>query len=130
MPKMASLLRRGLSGLSSYRSTPTTPSTNFSKAKNENLLFTKTDPAVDGDDCLHDCETCTVKYPRKFETDQDDKLYGNIGGWNTHLIVATGKTDWVRDVADEKGSVMEAVAKAEEPTNGVSACPSYNISRY
>lgn len=25
------------------------------------------------------------------------------------MLVATGKTDWVRDVQDEKGSVMEAV---------------------
>ncbi|THY03049.1 sucrase/ferredoxin-like family protein [Aureobasidium pullulans] len=113
MTKMASLLR----GLS-YRFNTPTPSTDFKKAKNEDALFPKTDPAVDGEDCLHDCESCSIKYPRKFEIDQDDKLYGNIGGWNTHLIVATGKTDWVRDVADEKGSVMEAVSKAEEPTNG------------
>lgn len=124
MTKMASLLRN-----LSYRFTPT-PSTEFNKAKNENLLFTKTDPAVDGEDCLKDCESCHISYPRKFEIDQDDKLYGNIGGWNTHLIVATGKTDWVRDVADEKGSVMEAVAKAEEPTNGVSGCLSYTIARH
>jgi hypothetical protein len=122
MTKMSSLLR----GLS-YRFTPT-PSSDFTKAKTEDLLFTKTDPAVDGDDCLHDCESCSIKYSRKFEIDQDDKLYGNIAGWNTHLIVATGKTDWVRDVADEKGSVMEAVAKAEEPTNGVSACTSSTIT--
>ncbi|KAG9887648.1 sucrase/ferredoxin domain protein, partial [Aureobasidium melanogenum] len=109
---MASLLRN-----LSYRFTPT-PSSEFRKAKNVDSLFTKTDPAVDGDDCLHDCESCSIKYPRKFEIDEDDKLYGNINGWNTHLIVATGKTDWVRDVSDEKGSVMEAVAKTEEPTNG------------
>lgn len=30
-------------------------------------------------------------------------------GWSTHLLIATGKSDWVRDIADEKGSVMEAV---------------------
>lgn len=45
-----------------------------------------------------------------------------MGGWDTHLVVATGKTDWVRDVADEVGSVMEAVGKLEEakkPSNGV-----------
>lgn len=81
MPKMASLLRS-----LRFTSTPSTPSTEFTKAKSEDVLFTKTDPAIDGDDCLHDCETCTVKYPRKFETDQDDKLYGNIGGWNTSTL--------------------------------------------
>ena len=37
------------------------------------------------------------------------------------MLVATGKTDWVRDVADEKGSVMEAVERGGvEPSNGVS----------
>ena len=36
------------------------------------------------------------------------------------MIIATGKTDWVRDVADEKGSVMEAVEKSGvKPANGV-----------
>lgn len=28
-----------------------------------------------------------------------------------HAIVATGKTDWLRDVKDEKGSVMMALGK-------------------
>lgn len=83
-------------------------------------LFTKTDPASDGDECLHDCESCSVKYPASFSIDEDDKLYGGVKGWSTHLIVATGKTDWVRDVTDEKGSVMEAVGKANAPENGVS----------
>lgn len=40
-------------------------------------------------------------------------------GWQTHLVVATGKTDWVRDVADEKGSIMEAVDRGSvKPSNG------------
>lgn len=83
-------------------------------------LFTKVDPAVDGEDCLHDCATCTVKYPAKFDIDREDELYGHVKGWATHLLVATGKTDWVRDVADEKGSLMEAIEKGGvEPSNGV-----------
>lgn len=37
------------------------------------------------------------------------------------MLVATGRTDWVRDVADEEGSVMEAVERGGvEPGNGVS----------
>lgn len=83
-------------------------------------LFTKTDPATDGDECLHDCESCSIKYPRGFKVEQDDALYGHVKAWSTHLIVGTGKADWVRDVSDEKGSVMEAVDKAESPSNGVS----------
>lgn len=57
--------------------------------------------------------------------DQEDELYGHVNGWATHLLVATGKTDWVRDVADEEGSVMEAVEKGGVlPGNGVS-CSSF-----
>ena len=93
----------------------------FTKAKKTEELFPTTDPAVDGDDCLHDCASCSVKYPRKFEIDETEELYGHVKGWSTHLIVATGKTDWVRDVADEKGSIMEAVDRGDaKPSNGVS----------
>lgn len=83
-------------------------------------LFPKTDPAIDGEECLHDCASCTVKYPAKFDVDQEDTMYGNINGWSTHVLVATGKADWVRDVADEEGSVMEAIEKGGlVPSNGV-----------
>ncbi|KAJ6787596.1 hypothetical protein PWT90_10414 [Aphanocladium album] len=81
-------------------------------------LFTKTDPAVDGDECLHDCDGCSVKYPRSFKIETDDVLYGHVKEWATHALVATGKSDWVRDSADEKGSVMEAIEHAHKPTNG------------
>ncbi|KAE9993921.1 hypothetical protein EG327_002545 [Venturia inaequalis] len=86
-------------------------SSGFSTARTSTQLFTKTDPDLDGEECLRDCESCTVKYPRKFDIDEDDKLYGHIQGWSRHILCATGKTDWVRDVADEKGSIMEAVGK-------------------
>lgn len=93
----------------------------FTKAPTSDALFAKTDPAVDGDDCLQDCASCSVKYPRNFTIDETEELYGHVKGWSTHLIVATGKTDWVRDVADEKGSVMEAVDRGDvKPSNGVS----------
>lgn len=89
-------------------------------APSADTLFPKVDPAVDGEECLHDCASCTVKYPAKFEVDQEDTLFGNINGWSTHVLVATGKSDWVRDVADEEGSVMEAIEKGGlVPSNGV-----------
>jgi len=95
-------------------------STPFTKAPTPANLFPSTDPTVDGEDCLHDCQTCTIKYPSKFSIEEDDQIYGQVGGWDTHLVVATGKNDWVRDVSDEVGSVMEAVGKADiKPSNGV-----------
>ena len=81
----------------------------FSTARGSDALFPRTKPEIDGEDCLHDCETCTIHLPRGFKIDEDDQLFGQVKGFARHLIVATGKTDWVRDVADEKGSVMEAI---------------------
>ncbi|KAL2144833.1 hypothetical protein VTI28DRAFT_8495 [Corynascus sepedonium] len=83
-----------------------------------NELFPKVDRAVDGEDCDHDCDSCSVKYPKGFKIDESDDLYGFVKGWSTHVLVATSKTDWVRDVADEKGSVMQAIANTKGPTNG------------
>ncbi|OBT53205.1 hypothetical protein VE04_06534 [Pseudogymnoascus sp. 24MN13] len=91
-------------------------------------LFTKVDPAVDGDDCNHDCASCDIKYPRKFSIDETDEIYGNIKAWSTHVLVATGKTDWVRDVGDEKGSIMEAFDKTSvKPSNGKLKLSASNI---
>lgn len=113
---MAALLRNVAARL-----TPSNSSTNihgFQTAK-QDQLFPKTDPAVDGEECLHDCDSCSVRLPRGWKIDEDDKLYGHVNEWSTHLIVATGKTDWVRSVEDEKGSVMEAVGNSKvQPTNG------------
>ncbi|RDW88961.1 hypothetical protein BP6252_00993 [Coleophoma cylindrospora] len=89
------------------------------EATSIDTLFPKVDPAVDGDDCDHDCSSCHVKYPKGFKIEEGDKLYGHIKGWSTHVLVATGKADWVRDVADEKGSVMEAIDRSTvKPSNG------------
>ncbi|PBP27878.1 sucrase/ferredoxin domain containing protein [Diplocarpon rosae] len=83
-------------------------------------LFPKVNSAVDGDDCDQDCSSCVVKYPRGFKIEEEDKLYGHVKGWDMHVLVATGKADWVRDVADEKGSLMEAIEKKADAkiTNG------------
>lgn len=105
--------------LRSATGTPAPP-TNPGTAPKPTDLFTPTDPAVDGEDCLHDCDACSVRYPRGFKIEETDDLYGKQKGWATHLLIATSKTDWKREVTDEKGSVMEAVEKAEEPGNGVS----------
>ena len=121
--KMASLLRT-----LTDRFTPNASSTDltaterrkdgFLTAKGTDALFPRTKAEIDGDDCLHDCESCTVSLPRKWDIDEDDKLYGHIQGWSRHLLVATGKSDWVRDVADEEGSVMQAMGKHGDNVEG------------
>ncbi len=101
----------------------------FSKAPTTTSLFPKVNPAVDGDDCEHDCESCAVQLPRGWEIDEEEKLYGQINGWGSHMLVATGKTDWVHDVRDEKGSVMEAVRECGiEPEHVHSPYPSRSVA--
>lgn len=91
----------------------------FRTEKDATLLFPTTKPEIDGEDCLQDCSSCTEQLPRKWEIDEDDKLYGHVNGWETHLIVGTGKSDWVRDITDEKGSLMQAIGKiGQELPNG------------
>ena len=116
--KMQAFLSR-LTPSSSTASVPRLSKGSEFHTAEEGHLFSKVDPAVDGEDCDHDCASCSVHYPAKFKIEESDKLYGHVKGWSTHLLVATGKTDWLRDVEDEEGSVMEAVGKAKGPRNGV-----------
>ena len=111
-PNAETMLRNLSSFLTPSSTPPLAPGPDgLQTAKQHSALFPATDPQIDGEACLRDCETCTIHYPRKFQIDEDDRLYGHIQGWSRHLIVATGKTDWVRAVEDEKGSVMEAVGR-------------------
>ena len=105
-------------------SRPTTPSPEDIKKGQMYKLFPKTDPTIDGEECMRDCESCSLRYPAKFSIDEEDELFGKVDKWDTHLIVATGKDDWIRDVADEQGSIMEAVGKGEvKLVNGVGLFP-------
>ncbi|KAI9838279.1 MAG: hypothetical protein M1819_005547 [Sarea resinae] len=124
MPQPAKSSKRMSSSLKSFIKsgaslfTPSSLSTNLAK-QDLNTLFPSVDPAIDGEDCIHDCLSCTIKYPKKWSIDEEEEIYGHVKGWATQLLVATGKADWVRDVEDEKGSVMEALVKGNvHPTNG------------
>lgn len=116
--RMALGLRNLVDSAKRFVSSPSTPQNEKSGTASLTELFATTTPEIDGDDCSHDCSSCHISYPRGFKIDEEDLLYGHIKGWSTHILVATGKTDWVRDVEDEKGSVMEAFGKHDKPKNG------------
>jgi hypothetical protein len=97
--KMTSRLKNFYYRLTPTPSSTTVPTVSFSKAPSAPDLFPATNPSSDGDECLHDCSSCSVKYPSNFTIDENEELYGHVKGWATHLIVATGKSDWVRNVA-------------------------------
>lgn len=73
-------------------------------------IFPTVKPEEDGPDCQRDCADCAVKYPAKFKIDEVKPLYGHIKEFSTHVLVATGKTDWIEKVKQDKGSLMEAFA--------------------
>lgn len=112
---LSSVLQKGKAFLTPRTSTDSIP-------KSAGFIFPHVDPAIDGEDCDHDCATCEIEYPKGFKIDEGEQLYGHVNGFATHMLVATGKTDWVKDVSDEKGTVMEAVRDCKvEPSNGVCA---------
>lgn len=77
-------------------------------------LFPVVNPAVDGEECLKDCDSCPNEYPRSFTRigiDEEDKLWGKVNKYDVHAVVATGRTDWLRDVVEEEGSIMQALAR-------------------
>lgn len=71
-------------------------------------IFPAVDPARDGPDCKRDCADCTVQFPSKVKIETSRPLYGHIKEFSTHVLVATGQSDWTPKVEQEKGSLMEA----------------------
>jgi hypothetical protein len=82
-------------------------------------IFPKVDPEVDGEDCDKDCSNCTTRYPSWFKINNLWPMYGYTKPFTTHVLVATGKSDWIRKVKNEEGSLMEAFKKSPKPTSGV-----------
>ncbi|KAK2759390.1 hypothetical protein FQN54_002868 [Arachnomyces sp. PD_36] len=87
------------------------------EVENNGYIFPKVDPEVDGDDCDKDCSNCTIRYPSWFKINNNRPLYGHIKPFTVHVLVATGKTDWVRKVQNDKGSLTEAFKNSAKPRN-------------
>ncbi|KAL6240102.1 hypothetical protein BDW75DRAFT_196956 [Aspergillus navahoensis] len=73
-----------------------------------NYIFPTVDPKEDGPDCKKDCADCTVSFPEKVKVETSLPLYGHIKEFHTHVLVATGRSDWKQHVESERGSLMEA----------------------
>jgi hypothetical protein len=90
--------------------------------RNTDYIFPTVDPKKDGPDCKQDCADCTVEFPSKVKIESLTPLYGHIKRVDTHVLVATGKSDWVEKVTQEKGSLMEALDSVK-PRHGVRISP-------
>ncbi|KJF61185.1 sucrase/ferredoxin domain-containing protein [Coccidioides immitis RS] len=83
---------------------------------NDGYIFPTVDPESDGPDCTRDCADCTIKYPSRFMTENQRRLYGKVKPFATHVLVATGKSDWVPKVENMQGTLMEAFASTSRQT--------------
>ena len=62
-----------------------------------------------------DCESCgpNEKYPSSISIDTETPLWGTVKPWRVHVLCATGKTDWVHSVTDEKGTLACAIDQSK-----------------
>ncbi|KAL7273804.1 hypothetical protein RUND412_003312 [Rhizina undulata] len=111
---LSSLIRR-------FTSTPDAAAAADDDKATPETLFPVVSKETDGEECLHDCEGCPG-YGRAFDKigiEEEEKLWGGVKKYSTHVIVATGETDWIRDVEEIKGSVMQALAgESDKIENG------------
>ncbi|KAI9727839.1 MAG: hypothetical protein M1834_007885 [Cirrosporium novae-zelandiae] len=82
-------------------------------ASSQQYFVPPVDPKEDGEDCENDCESCVEKLPSRFHVDEKRELYGMVKPWGVHVLVATGKSDWVRKVERESGTLTEALARED-----------------
>ncbi|KAJ5306159.1 hypothetical protein N7508_005174 [Penicillium antarcticum] len=80
----------------------------FSLGRANKYIFPTVSPDADGPECLKDCADCTVQFPSKVKVDNLRPLYGHIKSFHSHVLVATGRSDWKEKVEQEKGTLMEA----------------------
>ena len=85
----------------------------FGRTGANDYLFPKVDPKEDGPDCSKDCADCTIQFPSKVKVENSRPLYGHIKEFHSHVLVATGQSDWKEKVEKESGSLMEAFDSAK-----------------
>ncbi|KAI5777464.1 Sucrase/ferredoxin-like-domain-containing protein [Geopyxis carbonaria] len=110
--------------------TGSSPSTPIEKTTSQTLFHTVTKD--EADDCDRDCVSCPESgYGRAFDKigiDTSEVVWGAVKAYSTHVIVATGETDWARDVEEIKGSVMERLSQEKSLiTNGRMMISASNI---
>lgn len=63
-----------------------------------------------------DCDSCgnNEKYPSSLSIDTETPLWGTVKPWSTHILCATGKTDWVHSVTEEAGTLAHAIDSTKD----------------
>ncbi|ODQ66234.1 hypothetical protein NADFUDRAFT_45759 [Nadsonia fulvescens var. elongata DSM 6958] len=73
-----------------------------------------------------DCESCegTAAFPSSVSVDMESELWQSTKPWALQMLISTGKSDWIHSIADEKGSMAQALEKSQnskEPWVGKAA---------
>lgn len=62
-------------------------------------------------ECDLDCGSCDFDYPKSVSIDLSAQLWQSTKEYGMHIVVPTGKSDWVHDPTLESGTVVHAVSK-------------------
>ncbi|CDO71319.1 hypothetical protein BN946_scf184908.g76 [Trametes cinnabarina] len=58
--------------------------------------------------CADPCDEGHDEYP-KFDVDMESEMLGSVKPYARQIVISTGKTDWVREVTDAKGTLAAYV---------------------
>ncbi|KAI0375533.1 hypothetical protein BV20DRAFT_1040173 [Pilatotrama ljubarskyi] len=58
--------------------------------------------------CADPCDEGHEEYP-KFDVDMETEMLGSVKPYARQIVISTGKTDWVREVTDAKGTLAAYV---------------------
>jgi len=78
---------------------------------------------VSGADCRTCSDPCDLgheAYPSRFDIDMDTQMLGSVKPYHRQIVISTGKSDWERDITDDKASLAAAMLQV---TTGATSHP-------
>ncbi|KAI0774168.1 Sucrase/ferredoxin-like-domain-containing protein [Fomes fomentarius] len=67
--------------------------------------------------CADPCDEGHDEYP-KFDVDHETEMLGSVKPYGRQIVISTGKSDWVREVTDAKGTLAAHISSVD--SSGVS----------
>ncbi|KDE06888.1 hypothetical protein MVLG_02776 [Microbotryum lychnidis-dioicae p1A1 Lamole] len=64
--------------------------------------------------CAHDDSDDLETYPKTFDVDLDSEMLGSVNYYGRQILIATGKSDWDREVTDDPESLPGLLKSAYE----------------
>ncbi|KAF8901720.1 Sucrase/ferredoxin-like-domain-containing protein [Gymnopilus junonius] len=76
--------------------------------------------------CADPCDLGHEAYPRRFDIDMDTQMLGSVKPYHRQIVISTGKSDWTKDITDDKQSL--AAAFVEVTSNTGPSLPATSVS--